>query len=76
MKWYADLAFETVNGMKLWRAVDAASTPVPEVEDDMNLKIVISSDAPELSSARIQLELEDFQLGSARLVGFSSQLVF
>ena len=30
----------------------------------------ISSDAPELSSARIQLELEAFQLGSARLVGF------
>ena len=29
-----------------------------------------SSDAPELSSARIQLELEAFQLGSARLVGF------
>ena len=28
------------------------------------------SDAPELSSARIQLELEAFQLGSARLVGF------
>ena len=38
---------------------------MPEVEGDMNLKIVISSDAPELSSARIQLELEDFQLGSA-----------
>ena len=35
----------------------------------------ITSDESELSSARIQLELEDFQLGSARLVGFSSQLV-
>ena len=44
---------------------------MPEVEGDMNLKIVISSDAPELSSARIQLELENF-----RLVGFSSQLVY
>ena len=30
---------------------------MPEVEDDMNVKIVISSDAPELSSALIQLEL-------------------
>ena len=29
-----------------------------------------SSDESELSSARIQLKLEDFQLGSARLVGF------
>ena len=27
---------------------------------------IFTSDAPELSSARIQLELEDFQLGSAR----------
>ena len=63
MKWYADLAFETVNTMKLWWVVDAASTQVPKVEDDMNVKIVISSDAPELSSARIQLELEAFQLG-------------
>ena len=36
-----------------------------EVEDDMNVKIVISSDAPKLSSALIQLELEAFQLGSA-----------
>ena len=61
MKWYADLAFETV---------DAASTQVPEVEDDMNLKMVISIDAPELSSAWIQLELEAFQLGSAQLMGF------
>ena len=66
MKWYADLAFETVNTMKLWRAVDAASTPVPEVEGDMNLKIVISSDAPKLSSTRIQLKLEAFQLRSAQ----------
>ena len=40
------------------------------------LSKVFNSDAPELSSARIQLELEDFQLGLARLVGFSSQLVF
>ena len=72
MKWYADLAFEAVNAMKLWRAVDAASTPVPEVEDDMNAKIVISSasDALKLSSARIQLKLEAFQLSLARLVGF------
>ena len=36
-----------------------------EVEDDMNVKIVISSDSPKLSSALIQLELEAFQLGSA-----------
>ena len=36
---------------------------------------VITSDAPELSSARIQLELEDFQLGSARLVRFWAQLI-
>ena len=40
MKWYADLAFETV---------DAVSTQVPEVEDGINLKMVISSDAPKLS---------------------------
>ena len=53
--------------MKLWRAVDADSTLVPEVEGDMNLKIVISSDASKLSSARIQLELEAFQLRSAPL---------
>ena len=65
VKWYADLTFETVNAMKLWRVVDAASTPVPEVEDDMNVNIVISSDAPKLSSALIQLELEAFQLGLA-----------
>ena len=44
--------------------VDAASTPVPEVEGDMNLKIVISSDASKLSLAQIQLEQEAFQLGS------------
>ena len=55
VKLFADLAFETVNALKLWRVVDAASTPVPEVEGDMNLKIVISSDAPKLSSTRIQL---------------------
>ena len=36
-----------------------------EVEDDMNVKIVISNDAPKLSSALIQLELEAFQLGLA-----------
>ena len=46
---------------------DAASTPVPEVEGDMNLKIVITSDASKLSSAWIQLELEAFQLRSAQL---------
>ena len=61
------LAFETVNAMKLWREADDASTPVPKVEDDMNVKIVISSDASKLSSARIQLELEAFQLRSAQL---------
>ena len=60
------MAFETV---------DAASTQVPEVEDDMNLKMVISIDAPELSSARIQLELEPFHLCSARLVGFLTHLL-
>ena len=53
--------------------VDAASFPVPEVEDDMNVKIVISSDAPELSSALIRLELEAFQLGLAYGI-FSSSL--
>ena len=62
------LAFETVNAMKLWREADDASTPVPKVEDDMNVKIVISSDALELSLAQIQLELEAFQLGSAWLI--------
>ena len=41
---------------------------MPEVEDDMNVKIAISSDAPKLSSARIQLKLEAFQLGSARAI--------
>ena len=65
VKWYAELAFEAINAMKLWREADDASTPVPEVEDDMNVKIVISSDASELSSAQIQLELETFQLGSS-----------
>ena len=48
---------------------------MPEVEDDMNVKIVISSDAPKLSSALIQLELEAFQLGSPRLVKFSAHLL-
>ena len=76
MKWYADLTFETVNAMKLWRGVDAASTPVQEVEDDMNVKIVISSDAPKLSSTRIQLELEAFQLCSAWLGSWDFQLIF
>ena len=38
---------------------------MPKVEDDMNVKIVISSDALELSFAQIQLELEAFQLGLA-----------
>ena len=46
---------------------------MPEVEDDMNVKIVISSDAPKLSSALIQLELEAFQLGLAYGI-FSSSL--
>ena len=41
----------------------AASTLMLEVEDDMNVKIVISSDVPKLSSALIHLELEAFQLG-------------
>ena len=36
---------------------------------------VISSDAPELSSARIQLELEAFQLGSARGILGSARIV-
>ena len=49
--------------------------PVPEVEDNMKVKIVISSDAPQLSLARIQLELEAFQLVSALLVGFLAHLV-
>ena len=49
--------------------------PVPEVEDNMKVKIVISSDAPKLSSALIQLELEAFQLGSARLVRFLAHLL-
>ena len=75
MKWYAHLAFETVNAMKLWRRADAASTPVPEVEGDMNLKIVISSDAPKLSSTQIQLELEAFQLRSAWLGLWDFQLI-
>ena len=48
---------------------------MPEVEDDMNVKIVISSDAPKLSSALIQLELDAFQLGLAWLVGFSAHLL-
>ena len=55
--------------------VDAASTQVPKLEDDMNVKIIISSDARKLSSARIQLELEAFQLRLARLVGFSAHLL-
>ena len=45
---------------------------MPEVEDDMEVKIVISSDAPKLSSALIQLELEAFQLGSTCEIFFSS----
>ena len=69
------LAFETVNTMKLWREADDASTPVPKVEDDMNVKIVISSDALELSFAQIQLKLEAFQPGSTWLVGFSAHLL-
>ena len=48
--------------------------PVPEVEDNMKVKIVISSDAPQLSLARIQLELEAFQLVSALPVGFLTHL--
>ena len=69
------LAFETVNAMKLWREADDASTPVPKVEDDMNVKIVISSDALELSFAQIQLKLEDFLLGWTWLVGFLAHLL-
>ena len=69
------LAFETVNAMKLWREADDASTPVPKVEDDMNVKIVISSDALELSFAQIQLKLQAFQLGSTWLVGFLAHLL-
>ena len=49
--------------------------PVPEVEDDMNVKIVLSSDAPKLISAGIQLELEAFQLGSARGILGSARVV-
>ena len=75
VKWYADLAFETVNAVKLWREADDASTPVPEVENDMNIKKVIRSDALELSLAQIQLKLEDFQLSSAWLVGFLAHLL-
>ena len=37
--------------------------------------MTFTSDESELSSARIQLELEDFQLGSARLVRFWAQLI-
>ena len=48
---------------------------MPEVEDDMNVKIVISSDVPKLSSALIHLELEAFQLGSPWLVKFSTHLL-
>ena len=70
MKWYAELAFEAINALKFWREADPASTPVPEVEDDMNVKIVMSSDTPKLSLALIQLEIEAFQLRFARLVGF------
>ena len=51
------LAFETVNAMKLWREADDASTPVPKVENDMNIKKVIRSDALELSLAQVQLKL-------------------
>ena len=48
---------------------------MPEVEDDMNVKIVMSSDTPELSLALIQLEIEAFQLRYAWLVGFSAHLL-
>ena len=41
----------------------------------MNVKIVISSDALELSFAQIQLKLEAFQPGSTWLVGFSARLL-
>ena len=52
---------------------------MPEVEDDMNVKKVISSDAPKLSLALIQLKLEAFRLGLAqldlaRLLEFSAHL--
>ena len=40
----------------------------------MKVKIVISSDAPQLSLARIQLELEALQLVSALPVGFLAHL--
>ena len=43
MKWYADLAFEAVNAIKLGRGAAAASTLAQEVEDDMKVKIVIRS---------------------------------
>ena len=49
--------------------------PVPEVEDNMKVRIVTSSDAPELSLAWIQLELEAFQLVLALLVGFLAHFV-
>ena len=48
---------------------------MPKVEDDMNVKIVISSDALELSFAQIQLKLEAFQPSSTWLVGFSAHLL-
>ena len=41
----------------------------------MNVKIVISSDALELSFAQIQLKLESFQPGSTWLVGFLADLL-
>ena len=44
-------------------------------EDDMNVKIIMSNDALELTSALIQLELEAFQLGSPRLVKFLAHLL-
>ena len=42
-----------------------------DIDDYVN-----NSDAPELSSARIQLELKAFQLSLARLVLFLAQLGF
>ena len=48
---------------------------MPEVEDDTNVKIVMSSDTPELSLALIQLEIEAFQLRFAQLVGFLAPLL-
>ena len=48
---------------------------MPEAEDDTNVKIVMSSDAPELSLALIHLQPEAFQLGSTWLVGFSAHLL-